>query len=338
MTLLTPLCALAALLALLPFVAALFAHTRTESVRRVLRLPPGKRRVELLPATLAAAGIILLGLAAAQPALTRSSNPRVRRDVQALFVLDTSRSMAAAASPRAPTRLDRATAAAVRLRAAIPQVESGVLTLTDRLLPNLLPVADVLGFDGVVERGVRIESPPPRDSSVRATNYDALGDIPNGNNFAPSASRRIVVLLTDGESNPVRSGALAGRLAANRGYRFVAIQFWRSDESVFGADGKPEPGYRPDPSSQATLHDLAAALSGRSFDESRIGQAAAYLRTLAGTGPTVRVVGTSATRIPLAPYIALLGLLALLAALGSTSIAPARVRIARARTRPGVNT
>jgi hypothetical protein len=334
MTLLTPLCALAAVLALLPFVAALFAHTRTESVRRDLRLPPGKRRVELLPAALAAAGIILLGLAAAQPALTRSSSPRVRRDAQALFVLDTSRSMAAAASPRAPTRLGRATAAAIRLRAAIPQVESGVLTLTDRLLPNLLPVADVPGFDAVVERAVRIESPPPRGSSVRATTYDALGDIPSGNNFAPSASRRIVVLLTDGESNPVQSGTLAGRLAANRGYRFVAIQFWRSDESVFAADGKPEPGYRPDPSSQATLHDLAAGLSGRSFDESQIGPAAEYLRTLAGAGPTIRVAGTDESHIPLAPYIALLGLLALLAALGSTTIAPVRVRVAHARYSP----
>jgi hypothetical protein len=156
---------------------------------------------------------------------------------------------------------------------------------------------------------------------VRATTYDALGDISSGNDFAPSASRRIVVLLTDGESSPVQSGALAGRLAASRGYRFVAIQFWRRDESVFGTDGKPESGYRPDPSSQATLHDLTAALGGRSFDESQIGPAAAYLRTVAGTGPTVRVAGTSATRMPLAPYIALLGLLALLAALGPTPIA-----------------
>lgn len=323
MTLLTPFCALAALLALLPIIAALVAHARTESVRRALGLLPGRRRVELLPTALAATGIVLLGFATAQPALTRSSHPSVRRDAQALFVLDTSRSMAAATSPTAPIRLDRATAAAVRLRAAIPQVESGVLTLTDRLLPDLLPVADIPSFDAVARRAVRIESPPPRSSSVRATSYDALGDIGSGNSFAPSASRRLVVLLTDGESNPVRSGALASRLAADRGYRFVALRFWRRDESVFGTDGKPEPGYRPDASSRATLPDLAAALGGRSFDESQVDHAAAYLRSVAGTGPTIRVAGTIAGRIPLAPYIGLLGLLALLAALCPT---PARAR------------
>jgi hypothetical protein len=195
--------------------------------------------------------------------------------------------------------------------------------LTDRLLPDLLPVADVPGFDAVVERAVRIESPPPQGSSVRATTYNALGAITSGNNFAPSASRRIVVLLTDGESNSVQSGALASRLATYRGYRLVALRFWRSDESVFGAGGKPESAYRPDASSRATLRDLAAAVGGRSFDESQIGQAAAYLRTAAGTGPTLRVAGTNESRIPLAPYIALFGLLVLLAALGST---PSRTR------------
>ena len=108
MTFLTPLCGLVALLALLPLAAAVFAHGRTDSVRRALRLPPPERRAEFLPSAFAAAGVVLLGLAAAQPALTRSASARVRADVQALFVLDTSRSMAASSSPAGPTRLDRA--------------------------------------------------------------------------------------------------------------------------------------------------------------------------------------------------------------------------------------
>jgi hypothetical protein len=315
MTFLTPLGWLVALLALLPVGAALFAHRRTGVVRRLLRLPPPERRAEVLPPALAVAGVVLLGLAAAQPALTRTSSPQVRRHAQALFVLDTSRSMAASSTPTSRTRLDRAAAAAVRLRAAIPRVESGVLTLTDRVLPDLLPVGDVQGFDGVVQRAVRIESPPPRDTSVRATSYGALGDIPAGNDFAPSASRRIVVLLTDGESNPVQAGDLAGKLAAAKGYRFMAIRFWRGDESVYDAAGKAEPAYRPDPSGAATLHDLAAALAGRSFEETQVGAAAAYLRGLAGRGPTARATGVDRSRVPLAPYAALAGVLALLAAL-----------------------
>jgi hypothetical protein len=330
MTFLTPLGWLVALLALLPLAAAAFAHRRTDSVRRLLGLPPPERRAELLPLSLAAAGVVLLGLAAAQPALIRTSSPQVRRAVQALFVLDTSRSMAASSTPTSRTRLDRAAAAAVRLRAAIPQVESGVLTLTDRVLPDLLPVGDVGGFDGVVERAVRIESPPPRDTSVRATSYSALGDIPASNAFAPSASRRIVILLTDGESNPVQAGDLAGKLAAARGYRFLTIRFWASDESVYDADGKAEPAYRPDPTGEATLRELASALGGRSFEEAQVGAAATYLRGVAGNGPTVRGPGVDRSRSPLAPYAALAGALALLAALLLPwGFRPAGIRLSR---------
>ncbi len=326
MTFLTPLGALVALLALLPVAAAAFAHGRVDAVRRALRLPSPERRVEVLPVALAACGIALLGLAAAQPALTRTQSPRVRRDVQAVFVLDTSRSMAASSTPRGRTRLDRAAAAAVQLRAAIPQVESGVLTLTDRVLPDLLPVPDVQGFDGVVQRAVRIESPPPRAASVRATSYAALGDIATGNDFAASASRRIVLLFTDGESTPVQAGDLAARLAAARGYRFAAIRFWRSDESVYGAGGKREPGYRPDPGSATTLRDLAAALGGRSFEEGQLGAAAAYVRNIAGSGPAVRVEGVAPHRVTLAPYVALAGLLAILAALRPSRPVLRRIR------------
>jgi hypothetical protein len=329
MTFLTPLGGFVALLALLPLAAAVFAHRRTELVRRALRLPAPERRAELLPPALAVAGIVLLGLAAAQPALTRTASLRVRRDVQALFVLDTSRSMAASSSATAPTRLDRAAKASVLLRGAIPQVESGVLTLTDRVLPDLLPVADVQGFAGVVERAVRIESPPPRASAVRATSYGALADIAAGNDFASTATRRIVILLTDGESNPVQGGDLAVRLAASRGYRFVAVRFWQGNESVYGAEGKAEAAYRPDPSGRTTLHDLSAALGGRSFEESEVGAAAAYLRGLVGSGPTVRTAGTDRSRLALAPYLALPALLGLLAALGASTFAPAGIRLRR---------
>ena len=323
MTFLTPLGGLAALAALLFAAAALSAYRRVDVVRGSLRLPAPTRRTALLRTSLVAAAIALLGLAATQPALTRTSSLRQRRDVQAVFVLDTSRSMAAAVSPRAPTRLDRAVEAAVRLRDAVPQVEAGVVTLTDRVLPDLLPVLDREGFTGVVERAVRIESPPPRATGVRATSYAALADIARGNVFAPGASRRIVVLLTDGESNPVVTGDLAQALPASRGYRFLAIRFWRGDESVYRGDGKPEAAYRPDASGRATLHDLAAALGGRSFEESERGSAASYLRHVVGKAPTTHAAG-SRRRIALAPYLGLLCLLAFAAA-----IVPSRFRSRR---------
>jgi len=327
MTLLTPLGGLAALAALLPLAAALLGHRRADAVRRALRLPPPERRAELVRPLLAAAGAALLGLAVAQPALTRTSSTRIRSDAQAVFVLDTSRSMAASATPASPTRLDRAVLAAVRLRDAIPEIESGVLTLTDRVLPDLLPVPDRQGFAGVVERAVRIESPPPRSSSVRATRYGALAEIASGNVFAPAASRRLVVLLTDGESNPVDTSALARALPASRGYRFAAIRFWSAGESVYDADGAAEPAYRPDPSGGDVLRTLAAAVGGRSFEEGQTGAAGSYLRKLAGNGPTIRTSGSESSTVPLAPYAALAGVLALLAALGPSPSAARRIRL-----------
>jgi hypothetical protein len=312
MTFLTPLAALVALAALLPLAAAVLGRGRVAAVRRTLGLRPPAARSGLVGPALAAAGIVLLGVAAAQPVLERRASERVRKDVQALFVIDTSRSVAASATPASPTRLDRAIEAAVQLRASIPQVPSGIATLTDRVLPNLLPVPDPAGFDGVARRAVAIESPPPRDQSVRATTYAALAEIASGNYFEPAASRRIVVLLTDGESNPVDGSTIAGALPAAKGYRLVAIRFWAGNEAVYGGDGKPEAAYRPDPSGLAVLDGLAAALSGGSFTEGRLGAASSTLRSLAGQGPTVRARGASQSRMALAPFVVAAALLLLL--------------------------
>jgi hypothetical protein len=327
MTILTPTAGLAALAVLAAAAAFLLGRRRTDAVRRALRLP--RPPAGLVPPSLAALGIVLLGLAAAQPALTRTSHIRIRRDVQAVFVIDTSRSMAASSTARSPTRLDRAVAAAVRLRNAIPDVESGISTLTDRVLPDLLPVPDRTGFVGVAERAVRIESPQPRSSGVTATRYNALADLARGNTFAPGAARRLVVLLTDGESTPVEAADLARALPADGGYRFAAVRFWRADESVYGTDGKPEPAYRPDPAGAVTLRDLATALGGRSFDEGRLSAAAAYLERVAAVGPTTRVVATERRHVTLAPYVALAGALALLVAVALLFPVTAGVRSVR---------
>jgi hypothetical protein len=309
MTFLTPLGGLVALAALLPLAAALASRARAEVVRRRLQLPAPQRASELRP-LLGATAIALLGLAAAQPALTRATHPRSRTDVQAVFVLDTSRSMAASSTPSSPTRLDRAAAAAITLRNAVSDVPSGVLTLTDRVLPDLLPVPDTGGFDGVVNRAVRIESPPPVSTSYRATSYAALGQIASGDVFPPAATKRIVVLLTDGESAPVGTGELARALD---GYRFEAVRFWAPNESVYRQDGTPEAAYRPDPSGRAVLADLAASLGGKSFEQGHLRAAARYLRSLVGSGRTVAGPSTEEHRYPLGPYAALLGLLSLLA-------------------------
>jgi hypothetical protein len=314
MTFLTPFGALAALAVLLPLGAAARGRVRTAAVARALGLEPPPRW-SLGPRSAAAVvAVALLGLAAAQPALSEQASVRTRTDVAVLFVIDTSRSMAASLTPTSPTRLARAIRAAAALRAAVAEVPAGVATFTDRVLPDLLPVADVAGFDGVLERAVTIENPPPASQAVIATNYAALDDIASGNYFESRVTRRVIVLLTDGESTPFDQSALSGELGAQQGYRFLAIRFWNADESVFDANGHPEPGYHPDPTGRVLLAQLASAVGGRSYEESQLAAAASYLRQVVGRGPTGRArlaLGQHA----LAPYLAGLALALLLAGL-----------------------
>lgn len=298
--------------ALVTVAATVYGTRRADAVRRVLRLPsPGPRRA-LGRVVLAGSAAALLALAAAQPAVTHDVRPTVRRDTQVLFVFDISRSMAATASPRAATRLDRATRAALRLRGAVPDVAAGVATLTDRVLPDLLPVPDRAGFDQVVARGVAIESPPPRASAVRATSYDALQAIPGSGYFDEKTSSRIVVVLTDGESTPVQAGELAGAFAAQR-YHLLFVRFWSADEAIYDNDGRRETAYRPDPAGGAVLETVANALGARVYGEGALGAAERRLRELVGTGPAEPAPGAVRRTTPLAPYAAALALALILA-------------------------
>lgn len=321
MTFLTPLAALIVFALFLPVGAMLFGRIRVRAARRDLALQAPSRWSAAGRLGCGVAAIALLGLAAAQPALTHTESVRERTDAAALFVLDTSRSMAASATPNSPSRLERAADVAVKLRSAIPDVPAGVASLTDRVLPQLLPVSDIDGFNGVVRRAVTIENPPPTGTSVVATNYGALREVASGDYFDPHVTRRIVVLLTDGESNPVDPSQVASALARSHSYRFLAVRFWNANERVYDSDGRAEPGYQPNPASASIISGLAGAIGGRSFSESDVGAAASYLRSLAGTGPTVRT-GATTSQQTLAPFVAALAALLLL-----VTVLPVGVRV-----------
>lgn len=308
LALLSPRAAAVGLVALVAPAAVVLGLRRAERVRRALSLPASDRAAAARLG-LVAVVVPLVSLTAAQPALTHDHRQSTRRDVQALFVLDVSRSMAAAASPRSPTRLDRAVDAARRLRARIPTVASGVATLTDRVLPLLLPVPDVPGFDRVLARSVGIESPPPQRNAVRATTYDALQQIPGSGYFDPHATKRLVVVLTDGESTPVQTAEVTSAFATG-GFRLLFVRVWGSNEAIFDEDGKAEGGYRPDPSGGVLLDGLAAALGTRSYGERSLAAAGNRLRQLAGSGPSRPAATTVRTQTPLAPYTAALALVA----------------------------
>lgn len=310
LTFVSPLGALVALAALAPLLALALAGRRVAAVRAALRLTPPTRREAAIDAAALAAVFGLLGLAAAQPAVSSRSARHVRTDAQAFVVLDTSRSMLAAAGPAAATRLDRAKAAAIALRGALPEVETGVGTLTDRVLPNLLPTIDGAAFDTTVRQAVQIERPPPERASVVATSFGALAQVATGDYFAPAARHRVLVVLTDGESAPYDTGEVARALGAKPGVGLVLVHVWRAGEGIFDA-GRRDPAYRPDPTSRAQLDALALATQGSVFEESSVDAAAARARGLLGSGPTA-LRGNRRTTAALGPYAALLALVPLL--------------------------
>jgi Ca-activated chloride channel homolog len=324
---LTPLAALVALAMLLPIAAFVVAERRVATVRRLLALRPPRTGVDVAALAALAAVVALLALAAAQPALSNTRTQLVRTDAEALFVVDTSQSMAASSGRSGATRLERAVVAASRLRAAIPSVPSGVATLTDRVLPNLLPVADSAAFDTTLRNAVAINQPPPREQNVRATSFGALGSIPSAGFFQRSAKRRAIVLLTDGETAPYDASTVATALGANPRTNLVAVQMWRRNEAIYGPTGRADPNYRPDADSKAQLAALANATHGRAFTEGELGSAASSLEAMLGSGPT-KTEGRARTTHPLAPYLAALALVPLalifLRNLGIRSAEPVR--------------
>jgi hypothetical protein len=307
---LTPVAALIAAAVLFPLAAFVLAEQRVAAVRRLLELGPPRGGVNLPLLGSLAAVVLVLALAAAQPALSHTEKQRVRTDAEVLFVVDISQSMAASSGSRGSTRLERAISAAMQLRSSIPEVPAGVATLTDRVLPNLLPVPDTAAFGTTLEQTVAINEPPPRELNVRATNFEALSAIPKSGYFEPSATHRAIVVLTDGESSFFDAAAVGRSLTAAPRANLLVLQFWRGNEAIYSASGKTDPNYRPDPASKTQLSTLAAAAHGQVFPEGETSKASIALRSVLGSGPT-RSVGRTPSRQPLAPYVALVALLPL---------------------------
>jgi hypothetical protein len=312
LTFLTPLGALVALAALVPLAALAVAAHRADRVARLLRLEPAGPRSLVLPAVLAGLAFVCLGVAAAQPALRTTHRQDVRTQSQVFFIVDVSRSMAASQTLRGPTRLARARNDVARLRAAVPDVPSGLAGLTDRVLPYLFPTASTVAFDETLRRSVLTETPPPQQVSTNATSFAALALLPRDGFFQRSAATRTCVLLTDAETRSYPTDSVARALDGPGGCRLIVVRVGGTSDRVFGADGTPEAGYAPDPAAPANARQLAEATGGRAFDEGSLGAAVSALRAAAEVGP-VRREAARATASALAPYAAGLAALLILA-------------------------
>ena len=278
---LTPAASLVALIGLIPVAVYLRSELRTRAVRRTLGLPEPPRRRKLLAAVVAVP--LLGGVAAAQPVLDRAEPRRQRADAELIVVLDTTRSMLASSGSGGLTRLERARAAALELRGRVPQVRAGLASLTDRTLPHLFPTIDPRTFGLTLERAIGIERPPPAVPSTLATDLGSLAAVANQRFFSPQSRRRVLVVLTDGETEEP-GPQLAAALRRSR-IETVFVHLHRPGEQIHLA-AAPDPAYRSDRGSQRRLAQLAAAVDGVSFPEDELAAAAAHISKSLGDGPT----------------------------------------------------
>ncbi|HZO49762.1 MAG TPA: vWA domain-containing protein [Gaiellaceae bacterium] len=303
LTLEAPWAALLGIAAAAPLLAACVRERRHTAARRALGLAPPRAVARAVGLVSGAAAVLLLALAAAHPTLTRSRPLLARPDAQAYVVLDTSRSMLARERPGRPTRFQRAVSLALRIRDALGSVPVGAASFTDRPLPHLLPTPDRRAFATVVRRAIGVNRPPPSLRSQRATDLAALEQLAIMRWFLPSAERRAVVLLSDGETTPFDPQRLR-RVLASAHVTLVVVRVSRAHERVFLANGQPDPGYAPSRDGEPALDALGVV------SEAHAGDAAARARAALGSGP-VRVVGRDTSRLDLARLCALLALVPL---------------------------
>lgn len=306
---LTPWGALFALAAVVPLAVFLVRQLRARKIRATLGLeePSLASRLPLAVALAAVPGLI--AVAAAQPVVEESRARPERIDAEAFVVVDITRSMLASADPNSPIRLDRARRFAVRLRDELPEIPMGVASLTDRVLPHAFPTTDRRVFIATMEQSVDIDRPGSGIGGTLATSLEALVSIPELLYFAPKAQKRLLVVLTDGESLPLQGGLARGFAQATPPIRTILVHFWGAEERIYAA-GVAEGGYRPQPGAKDTLDRVASLIGGRVFSENDVDGVIAAAREIVGEGET-RERELEGERIALMPYVTLAAILPL---------------------------
>jgi hypothetical protein len=302
-----------AVVVLAPVAALAVSRHRAAAVRRAVSLEPPARRNATGTLVALVLAIGLLSLAAAQPVVASHEESQVRRDADVIIVIDTTRSMLAATAADAPTRFERATAIATRLREATPTAAVGIASLTDRVLPHLFPTEDRADFDVTLRDAIAVQRPPPAENiGGSGTSLQALGDLATARFFAPEARTRIAVVLTDGESQPFPAERTAAALKRAR-IQPVLIRLGNAGERVYTPAGRAE-SYRPARGTGVELARTALLLHASAYAEPEARAAIAEVADAVAHGDGVAQHSTRSVRelsMPLAT-LALLPLLFLL--------------------------
>jgi hypothetical protein len=302
---LTPVASLFALLAAVPLAVYAGRRRRADRIRMALGLEGAGGRSWIVLAACLAAVPVLVGIAAAQPVVTSARTIPQRSDAEVFVVLDTSRSMLASEGSGEPTRFERARNEALALQRNLGDIPVGLASFTDRVLPHLFPTVDERVFRDTAVNSMGIERPPPSTSfGTNVTTLDALGVVPTQNFFTPGVKRRALVVFTDGESQPI-SGVLSSDFARKPLVHVTFVRVGNVHERIY-ASGVAEAGYKPDPTSSATLTAAAEAVRGRIVAEGDVGAVAAGVRQALGAGPTIdrRIEGSRRALMPLVALLA----------------------------------
>ena len=294
---------------MIPLAALWLAQTRMERIRRAFSLRTPRRR-ELVGIIVALALLpVLMGVAAAQPVVVQHKLLGQRLDVQAFFVFDSSTSMSARTGPRGLTRLERAKQEAEEVIPKLGDIPVGVATMTDRVLPDVMPTTNSALIRRTIEQSVGIDRPPPSQLYPgRATTFSALYPIPYSNFYNPGVEHRILVVFTDGEAVRIRS-QVGYELARAMTVHPLFVHVWAPTERIY-VHGRIDPHYRPDPTSTRELTRFATAAHGRVFGENDLNDLAKTIRAEAGSDPvTTQVLGYA--RVALAPWFVLAGVIPL---------------------------
>jgi von Willebrand factor type A domain len=306
----TPSAGLVAFAAVGPIAAFVLADSRLRAARTLLRLPRRPRRSRHWRLALVVSVPLMIAVAIAQPVVRRHGSVPLRADAGIFVVVDTSNSMAAAASARAPSRLAQAKRIALAVGAQLPGIPLGVATFTDRVLPDAFPSTDRAIFDSTVE-SLSVDDPPPRETARVATDFSALAAIQQADFFSPAQRHRAVLVITDGESAAFDAGATAHALAATPAAQLVIVRVGGARDRLHGAGGRAAGGYRADlAGARRAVAQLAAATGGTSSsgDATKV---AATLRNEIGSGAATEVASAPET-FALGPLIALASLVPLI--------------------------
>jgi hypothetical protein len=282
---------------------------RTRRLRRLFSLvAPGRRELVTVGVALTLLPV-LVGVAAAQPVIVHKHVLTERVDAQAFLVFDTTRSMGAQSSPSAPTRLERAKREAAALIPQFGDIPVGIATMTDRVLPNLMPTTNAGLLLRTLNQSVAINVPPPSlDYHGFVPVLKALFGIANQRLFAPNVKHPILIVFTDGEVSPLSRG-IGYDFASQMTSAPLVVHVWGPDEHLY-VDGRIDAKYRPDPASGAVRGQFAKWAHGRVFAEGDTGSLLRTVQAEAGSKPaTTQYLGYA--RMPLAPWFLLAGVVPL---------------------------